>query len=289
MIWLVSMPAWYLAIGWAEKIGESAPTGIWRALLKALIISVMLGVVLFVVWMFPQLQGPPSGNHALKHLIWAGSVLVALLSFYGRDRSIFFSIKTVESLGWSAVLAWRGALIGLLVGAGLGRFVFLPWAGYQGLSFSDQLIFCLGFGTVFGALGALLSGFEPRVFKGKTGANQGIRFSLKKALFMGLNAIWLVSIVALFAATGHFATGRWVILGWLDGMFTSLFLWFGGFDVIKHYVLRAVLTATGKAPWDLGRLLDNARDLNLMQKVGNGYMFMHRRLLEYMAAGEEKA
>jgi DNA polymerase III delta prime subunit len=289
LIWLVSMPAWYLAIGWAENIGERAPAGIQRALLKALIMSLTLGIVLFVVWMFPQLQGPPSGYHALKHLVWAGSVLVALLSFYGRNRSIFFSVKTVESVGWSAVVAWRGALIGLVGGLALGRFVYLPFAGYQGLSFSDQLVFCLGFGTVFGALGALLGGFEPRVYKGKTGANQGIRFSLKMALFMGLNAIWLMAIVALFAATGHFATGRWVILGWLDGMFTSLFLWFGGLDVIKHYVLRAVLTATGKVPWDLGRLLDNARDLNLMQKVGNGYMFWHRRLLEYMAAGEEKA
>ena len=297
IIWLVSMPVWFLAIGWFETIGadrdrpvlEQAPAGLRRALLKVLISSVVLGFIMFVLWMFPQSQEPPGGNHALKHLIWAGLVLVALMSAYGRDRSIFLSIKTVESLGWSLAVAWRGALLGLLGGLAAGAFVYLPWAGYEGLGRDRQIIFCLGFGTVYAALGALLGGLEPRVFKGKTGPNQGIRFSLRMAVLMGLNAIWLVAMVAVFAKIGHFGNGPWAILGWLAGMFTALFLWFGGVDVLKHYVLRAVLAASGKVPWNLARLLDHARDLNLMQKVGNGYMFIHRRLLEHLTGGETNA
>ena len=42
-------------------------------------------------------------------------------------------------------------------------------------------------------------------------------------------------------------------------------------------------------PWNLPRFLDQARDLNLMQSVGSAYIFVHRRLLEHLAAsGQEE-
>ncbi len=294
-IWLVSIPAWFLVIGWAETIGadsnrpllEEAPAGIQRALLKALISSVILGIIAGGVWIFLQFQKAPSDS--VLNLIWAGVPVVFLLSAKGRDRSIFLSIKTVESVAWSPAVAWRGALLGLLGGLAAGAVAYLPIAKFQGIDSSGRLIFCLGFGIVRCALGALLGGLQSRVVKGETGANQGIRSSLKMAVLMGLNSVWLVGLVVVFAKAAHFeaAASPAAIVGYLGGMFLAFFFWFGGIDVLKHYVRRAVLAASGQLPWKLDRLLDHARDLNLMQKVGNGYMFMHRRLLEYLAAAKE--
>jgi hypothetical protein len=72
--------------------------------------------------------------------------------------------------------------------------------------------------------------------------------------------------------------------GYLAVLFAMLFLWFGGFEVIKHYVLRTVLGVSGQLPFNLPRLLNYARGLNLMQRVGSAYIFVHRRLLEHIAA-----
>ena len=74
------------------------------------------------------------------------------------------------------------------------------------------------------------------------------------------------------------------LLGLLAVLFAILFLWFGGSEVLKHYALRTVLGASGQLPFNLPRLHNYARDLNLIQRVGSAYIFVHRRLLEHMAA-----
>jgi hypothetical protein len=61
--------------------------------------------------------------------------------------------------------------------------------------------------------------------------------------------------------------------------------WFGGLDVILHYFLRLLLYMKGRSPLNLVRFLDYAaKDLNFLQKVGGGYIFIHRMLLEHFAA-----
>lgn len=297
IIWLIVMPVWFLVIGGAEAIGadpgrstlERAPPGIQRAVLKALVGTVAFGLLLPVVWILLQSQEAASRNHVLLNIVWAGVPMAMLLAAMGRDRSIIFNIKTVETLGWSPAIAWRGVLLGMLGGLAVGSFIYLPGLGFDEIA-SDKRVFCLCFGAVGAALGALLGGLEPRVFKGKTGPNQGIRFSLRMAVLMGLNAVWIVAMVWAFLEAGKFiaGTGPLATLGYFALTFTGLFCWFGGIDVLKHYVLRAVLAASGQVPWNLSRLLDHARDLNLMQKVGNGYIFTHLRLLEYLIAPERE-
>jgi len=96
--------------------------------------------------------------------------------------------------------------------------------------------------------------------------------------------VWLVTIAMALGIAGRFDNPFKDLLGLLAVLFAILFLWFGGSEVLKHYVLRTVLGASGQLPFNLPRLLNYARDLNLMQRVGSAYIFVHRRLLEHMAA-----
>jgi hypothetical protein len=60
----------------------------------------------------------------------------------------------------------------------------------------------------------------------------------------------------------------------------------GGIACIQHFVLRWLLWREGAIPWNYPRFLDYAAEHILLQKVGGGYMFVHRFLLEYFASLE---
>ena len=53
--------------------------------------------------------------------------------------------------------------------------------------------------------------------------------------------------------------------------------------------IRLILAREGYLPWKLAPFLDYAaKDLTILRKVGGGYIFIHRYLLEHFAAmGEE--
>jgi hypothetical protein len=63
-------------------------------------------------------------------------------------------------------------------------------------------------------------------------------------------------------------------------------LWFGGLEVIRLYTLRFMLWRQGHMPSNYARFLDHCVDLIFLRRVGGGYIFIHRYLLEYFAALE---
>jgi len=58
----------------------------------------------------------------------------------------------------------------------------------------------------------------------------------------------------------------------------------GGSACIRHFALRFVLCYLGYSPWNYARFLDYAAERLFLQKVGGGYIFVHRMLLEHFAA-----
>ena len=58
----------------------------------------------------------------------------------------------------------------------------------------------------------------------------------------------------------------------------------GGWAYLRHYVLRLLLWRAGAIPWNYPRFLDYAAEHILLRKVGGGYIFVHRLLLEYFAS-----
>ena len=59
-----------------------------------------------------------------------------------------------------------------------------------------------------------------------------------------------------------------------------------GIACIQHFVLRIILFCSGYIPWNYARFLDYATDRIFLQKVGGGYIFVHRVLLEHFATME---
>ena len=68
----------------------------------------------------------------------------------------------------------------------------------------------------------------------------------------------------------------------LIGALTGGFL-FGWAAVIKHYTLRLVLFLDGSMPLNYVRFLDYCVDRVLLRRVGGGYMFIHRTMMEHIA------
>jgi hypothetical protein len=60
----------------------------------------------------------------------------------------------------------------------------------------------------------------------------------------------------------------------------------GGFAYLKHYVLRCLLWHNNYALLNYIRFLDYAAERVFLSKVGGGYIFTHRLLMEYFATLE---
>jgi hypothetical protein len=60
-------------------------------------------------------------------------------------------------------------------------------------------------------------------------------------------------------------------------------VFYGGLDFIQHYTLRLILVIQGHTPRNYAGFLDYTVDRIFLQKVGGGYRFIHRLLLEHFA------
>jgi hypothetical protein len=111
--------------------------------------------------------------------------------------------------------------------------------------------------------------------------NQGIRKSIANT--------WLVELIGgLIGALIGGLIGE-LIGGLYVGLFVGLTVGLfggGGQASIQHLTLRLILYSRGLIPWNYARFLDYATDRIFLQKVGGGYIFIHRLLLEHFAQME---
>jgi len=205
-------------------------------------------------------------------------------------------IRPVEVLNWS----WnkgRGKLISRL-GSGLiiGLIVWL--VNFQRLrtfGYEVSLIYLLGglvFGLSIGLVGVLIDGLVVAKMETRTAPNQGILQSAKNALVVGLSGILVVVLIVVLIVgliggqIGGPDFGLIVGLSFGLGLGLSVWLDFGGRAVIQHFALRFVLHRENLLPWKLVPFLDYATERIFLRKVGGGYVFVHRMLMEYFASLE---
>lgn len=110
----------------------------------------------------------------------------------------------------------------------------------------------------------------------KSAHNAGI-FTLIFGLVGGLTG-WLLDIWLdnLLGSLNHSVTGT--LMGGLAGGMMG-----GASACLRHFSLRFRLYQMGHIPWNYARFLDYAAERLFLQKVGGGYIFIHRMLLEHFA------
>src|SRR5437868_5049159 len=73
------------------------------------------------------------------------------------------------------------------------------------------------------------------------------------------------------------------LLGGLSAGLLFVLLPYGGDACIQHVVLRSLLTRYNHAPLNYARFLDYCADRIFLRKVGGGYIFIRRLLMEHFA------
>ena len=244
----------------------------------------VLGVMMMGGLIVVLIEGVRLELREVLNAVLIQATIVGLIFGLRRSRqTITDDIQTVESLSPS----WRGALKGAAAGLIVGLFFVLivvlipgPFLGVR-LDLREVLKDVLIFGPIFGVIGAMVGAFRRRIVDTKTYPNQGIRLSVRNGVFAGLGYGLSVGLV-LALIPGQIVLG--LILGLILGLLAGL--WYGGLDVIQHFSLRFVLTILRYAPWNYSRFLDYAAERIFLRRVGGGYIFIHRLLMDHFAAEE---
>ncbi len=238
-----------------------------------------------------------------------GVLLSMILTRMGRD------IQLVEIIAWSWRSIYRslinirhlintasvGVLIGLVFGLNVTLSTRLEYGLSLGLSFG--LCYWLFFGLFQGVSSSTLNDSS------RITPNQGIQRSARNSIIIGLISgcvIWLLCIlysilnISLYLSlTAGLSNGlsyglrsglvdglRFVLTdGLLVGLAGGLLvgLMNGGLAFLRHSILRWLLRNTNFMPLNYPRFLNYASDRILLRKIGGGYSFVHRLLLEYFA------
>jgi len=189
-----------------------------------------------------------------------------------------------------------GSMIGVIFGLVFGAIVGLVIVPTSGLNVDKEylyvllscLIFAVVLGVVFGIIRGIAKGIERVDLIAQTVPNQGIRQAINNSLIgivVGLAIGVLISFVlsVLFNAT---ELSLWLPFGLsLDsviGLFLAIIL--GGYAVLNHYTLRFILFRGKYMPWRYVKFLDFATERVFLYRVGGGYIFVHRLLMEHFAA-----
>jgi hypothetical protein len=199
-------------------------------------------------------------------------------------RSLVNDVQPVETTRWS----WRSGLAGG-TGTALVAGALLIAASALSLGEKEKILEALSLSAPFVTLMAVIdAGLRPHVVELKTHPNQGIRLSFQNAALLagtGLGAGLLAGLLKSLWK-GHWQSAvSGLVLGSLCGLFLALLK--GGVEVLRHGILRLLLVRRGSAPRRPADFFDYAAgELHFLQKVGGGYMFIHRSLQEYFASLE---
>ena len=187
----------------------------------------------------------------------------------------------VEALTWSWHSAAKGALYGLALAA-VAEIIETILFGYNGLWRTV---------VIFTSAGSLLGGLTGSRLEVKSRPNEGIILSFRNSIIAALIAGSAMSVISLMVQIidQYLQTQKIIDLesalttGLLTGVLIALFTLplYGASNVIKHYLVRLILSAKGYLPWNLVNFLNYASRLILLRKVGGGNIFIHRLLQEY--------
>jgi hypothetical protein len=200
----------------------------------------------------------------------------SLMSIRGRRRiRMFFALL----LGLGV-----GLIAGLVAGLARGPAFGIPW----GIAFASAFFVI---GLVFqGLLLIIQEGLYYRDVSPESRPNQGIRTTLGNSFLLAFLFMVFIGGPAAVVASAFLwymdlasATPR-VCAALL--LASSLLGWLlhGGSAVIKHFAVRVLLAFYGNVPFRLASWLEFSCQRMLLKRVGSGYAFIHRLLLDHLAS-----
>ncbi|MEG5043499.1 NACHT domain-containing protein [Microcoleus sp. B4-C1] len=139
---------------------------------------------------------------------------------------------------------------------------------------------------VFIIIGVCLGGFrlQSRINTNTAIPNQGIIKSLKYTVitfgFLLITAMFLCWIMDFSFEFNPVLIRIGLVGGLIGGLGANES---SGVVCIQHFTLRQLLYQKGRIPWNYKKFLDFVSERRLMKKVGGGYVFFHRMLLEHFA------
>jgi hypothetical protein len=219
----------------------------------------------------------------LVYTFMSGLLFVAIFLF----MMLGFSVFTLVGSGPFDLESVRSEVLQDLIGGALfivPIFVFL-------LVVSVRLFAPIVGGFFGGMVGAVLGIVQEDDALNATGFRKPILQSLKSAALAGL-AVALIVVGILLIPSGiatllklfsvSVVESRAAVqYGLLFGLVALLM--HGGIDIILYFVLYLSLYLKGYIPWHYTKFLDYTTDRNFLRKVGGGYIFIHRLLMEHFA------
>ena len=234
---------------------------------------------------------------SFKHCIASGALALGILLVVGLSyglttglglqvsTSLGFRLSYGLSDGLSAGLSagpgsglTYGLMMGLIAGVGIGVGYWLGVGLFQSIAqeqIEDQDRQSFNQGVRRSALNSSIIGLLSAVLIGGLGfLGNGLSYWLNEQLSNGLNA-------GLSGGLSYALNGVWLFAlgGGLVGWAVS-----GGWAMLRHLALRWLLHKRRVFPWDVQGFLNDATARILLQRVGGGYSFIHRLLLEYFAS-----
>ncbi len=266
-----------------------------RILLYSVFLAVLVaGVIIAASILFLAVFRPEQNVEDFHTAImmagtWWGMAYGLIFGFRDSRRLLTDDIRTAEVLGWS----WKKAMLGFL------RWGAVPFLFALGLvllgilveGFASmevkEYIFALSFVLIIALPASVWNGITSSVSNLKCKPNEGIRRSIRNAfIFATAVAISILATPIMLLCVHGTADITLVALTCLGSLAFALFIMLlrAGLDVIQHYVLRVTLRVERGIPFRLAEFLDYAvNELRFLQKVGGGYIFIHRILLDHFA------
>jgi DNA polymerase III delta prime subunit len=223
---------------------------------------------------------------------WLGELLVYGLVFglvrglvagliFGLVVGLVFGLigerRVVDTLRWS----WQGARSGLVPGLVVGLVVGLVWGLEVGLlgGLAPGLFSGLNYGLAAGAIPVRATPNQGTWRSGRNGLLSMVVFGLVFGLVGRLVHGLLVGRIPV--------QGAGLRLGLLYGLLVGLEkgVWF----FLTHWGIRLILKFNGHAPLRCVSFLDYAADRLFLRRVGGGYIFVHRILMEHFASLQESS
>jgi eukaryotic-like serine/threonine-protein kinase len=235
--------------------------------------------------------------------IWISSVLTSglfggliggLIGVLFGLTKLFEDIKTIEAVKWSwknprrNMLYWgRGGLtFGLTFGTLGGLAIWISNRNSLLVGLLGGLITVVVFGLLGVLLGGLIGGPVVTEIENKNQPNQGIWVSAKNAIILGpIFGLLIFGLLFVIALGLNGEPSNILLVGLLIGLGVGFIN--GGLAFLQHFTLRFLLYRNNCMPWKLVPFLQFCTERLFLYRVGGGYVFVHRLLMEHFAQMEE--